>query len=101
MLNTPWGGIEVSDAHVHFFSPAFFRSLAEQKGSRDVGSLLGCEVPESSEDLADRWVIELNHNNVRSAVLIASTPGDVESVGIALNRHPDRFYSVAMLNPLT
>lgn len=100
MMTTPWGEIEVSDAHVHFFSPAFFQSLAEQKGSNDVGSILGWEVPESSEYLADRWVVELNHNNVQSAVLVASIPGDVESVGIAVERHPERFHSVVMLNPL-
>ena len=105
MINTPWGEIEVSDAHVHFFSPPFFHSLAEQTGSNDVGSgdvgvKLGWEVPESSEYLADRWVIELNHNNVQSAVLVASIPGDVESVGVAVERHPERFHSVVMLNPL-
>ncbi len=58
MMTTPWGEIEVSDAHVHFFSPPFFHSLAEQKGSDDVGSILGWEVPESPEYLADRWVVE-------------------------------------------
>ncbi|HEX4134111.1 MAG TPA: amidohydrolase family protein [Bryobacteraceae bacterium] len=104
MMTTPWGEVEVSDAHVHFFSPAFFQSLAEQKGSEtsvsDVGSMLGWDVPESSEYLADRWVIEMNHNNVGSAVLVASIPGDVESVGIAVERHPERFHSVVMMNPL-
>lgn len=103
MMTTPWGDIEVSDAHVHFFSPAFFHSLAEQKGAPDsgaIGSILGWEVPGSSEYLADRWVVEMNHNNVRCAMLVASIPGDVESVGIAVERHPERFHSVAMLNPL-
>lgn len=100
MMTTPWGEVAVADAHVHFFSPPFFSSLAEQKKTNDVGAILGCEIPASSEDLADRWVIELNHNNVASAVLIASIPGDVESVGIAVERHPARFHSVAMMNPL-
>jgi hypothetical protein len=68
-MNTPWGEIEVSDAHVHFFSPAFFSSLAEQKGGADVGALLAWEVPESPEFLADHWVVELNHNKVQSAML--------------------------------
>jgi len=101
MMTTQWGEIEVSDAHVHFFSPPFFHSLAEQKGADDVGSILGWEVPESSEYLADRWIVELNRNSVRSAVLVASIPGDVESVGVAVERHPERFHSVAMMNPLT
>jgi len=103
MIATPWGDIEVADAHVHFFSPEFFRSLAEQKGSKnssDVGSILGWETPESCEYLADRWVIEMNHNGVDSAVLIASAPGDVESVATAVDRHPERFHSVVMMNPL-
>jgi uncharacterized protein len=100
MIATPWGEIEVADAHVHFFSPAFFQSLAEQKNTPEVGSLLGWEVPETSEYLADRWVIELNNNGVDKAVVIGSIPGDVESVGIAVERHPERFHSVVMINPL-
>jgi hypothetical protein len=31
-----------------------------------VGSLLGWEVPESSEYLADRWVVEMNHNTSKA-----------------------------------
>ncbi len=100
MIATPWGEIEVADAHVHFFSPPFFQSLAEQKNKPDVGSLLGWEVPESSEYLADRWVVELNHNGVDKAVIIGSIPGDIESVGIAVERHPERLHSVVMINPL-
>jgi hypothetical protein len=99
MLNTSWGDIEVSDAHVHFFSPAFFHSLAEQKGVDEVGPLLGWELPESAEYLAERWVVELNHNKVDSAMLIASIPGDIESVGTAVELFPERFHSVTMINP--
>ncbi len=103
MINTPWGEIEVADAHVHFFSPAFFHSLAEQKGANqvnDVGSLLGWEVPETSDYLAERWAIEMDRNGVDRAVLIGSIPGDVDSVGVAVERHPERFRAVTMLNPL-
>ncbi len=100
MMTTPWGEVAVADAHVHFFSPPFFSSLAEQKKTDNVGDILGWDIPSSSEDLADRWIIDLNHNNVESAVLIASIPGDVESVGIAVERHSARFHSVAMMNPL-
>jgi hypothetical protein len=100
MISTPWGEIQVADAHVHFFSPPFFHALAEEKNRPDVGSLLGWEVPETSEHLADRWAVELNHNGVDKAVLIGSIPGDVESVGIAVGRRPDRFHSVVMIDPL-
>jgi len=103
-MQTPWGDIEVLDAHAHFFSPAFFHAVAEQKGGHhtpaEIGQTLGWQVPESSEYLADRWVVELNHNGVAGAMLIASTPGDVESVGVAVDRHPERFHSVLMVNPL-
>jgi predicted TIM-barrel fold metal-dependent hydrolase len=100
MIATPWGDLNVADAHVHFFSPAFWQSLADQKKSADAGALLGWEIPESSEYLADRWVIELNHNGVDGAVVIGSIPGDIESVGIAANRHSERFRSIVMVNPL-
>lgn len=100
MTSTPWGDIEVSDAHVHFFSPPFFHSLAEQKNVDNVGPLLGWEVPESAEYLAERWVVELNHNGVDSAMLVASIPGDVESVGTALELFPERFHAVTMMNPV-
>jgi predicted TIM-barrel fold metal-dependent hydrolase len=99
-MTTPWGEIEVSDAHVHFFSPAFFESLAQQKGVAEVGTLLDWQVPESSEYLADRWVVEMNHAGVSLSVAIASIPGDIESVGVAVDRHPERFRGVVMVNPL-
>jgi predicted TIM-barrel fold metal-dependent hydrolase len=101
VIETPWGEIEVADAHVHFFSPAFFDSLAAQKGiSADaVSTALGWNVPESLEYLADRWVVELNHKKVERAILIGSIPGDIESVGFAAERHPSRFRSIVMSNP--
>jgi predicted TIM-barrel fold metal-dependent hydrolase len=101
VIATPWGDLKVADAHVHFFSPAFFEALASQKGvpAEEVGTALGWNVPESNEYLADRWVVELNHNGVDCAVLVGSIPGDIESVGLAAERHPTRFRSVVMVNP--
>jgi uncharacterized protein len=102
MIKTPWGDVEVSDAHMHFFSPAFFKSLGEQKGvPQNPCAALGWDLPQSSDDLADRWVVEMNHHGVDSGVLIGSVPGDVESVADAVDRHPSRFHSVVMMNPLT
>ncbi len=99
MIETPWGEIEVADAHVHFFSPEFFRTLTQQKGE-DVGPLLGWEIPESAGALSDSWAVEMDHRGVGSAVLVASTPGEIESVAIAAERHPDRFHPVVMMNPM-
>jgi predicted TIM-barrel fold metal-dependent hydrolase len=92
--------IQISDAHVHFFSPAFFRALAEQKKVPEVGSLLGFDIPESCEALADRWVAEMDLRNISQAMLIASIPNDAASVNAAVARHPSRFSSVCMVNPL-
>ena len=100
MIDTPWGGIKVADAHVHFFSPPFFKALADQKHSNEVGSLLGWETPATAEALAQRWHAELDAQQVGSAMLIASTPGDVESVGTAVDMFPERFHSVLMVNPV-
>jgi predicted TIM-barrel fold metal-dependent hydrolase len=99
MALTPWGEIAIADAHVHFFSPAFFRTLAEQKGTPDVSALLGWDAPQSSEDLADRWVAELDRNRITRAMLIASIPNDTTSVGAAVEKYPDRFTAVYMANP--
>ena len=92
--------MEIADAHMHFFSPAFFRSLADQKKVPEVGSLLGWEVPESPEALAERWVAEMDRHNIVHAMLIASIPNDAASVEAATARHPERFSSVCMVNPL-
>jgi predicted TIM-barrel fold metal-dependent hydrolase len=91
---------EIADAHLHFFSPAFFRTLADQKKVPEVNSLLGWDLPDSSEALADRWVGEMDRNNVSQAMLIASVPGDTASVEAAVARHPSRFGAISMVNPL-
>lgn len=105
MIDTPWGEIQIADSHVHFFSPAFFNAVAEQKKTRgigpaEIGTMLGWDTPASPEELADRWAGEMDIHGVGTAVLIASTPGDVESVGIAVERHPGRFHSLLMVNPM-
>jgi hypothetical protein len=91
---------EIADAHVHFLSPAFFRSLADQRKVPEVNSLLGWDLPDSSEALADRWVGEMDRNGVAQAMLIATIPGDTASVDAAVARHPGRFGAVSMVNPL-
>ncbi len=102
-MNTAWGEIPVTDAHVHFFSHAFFSTLSKQKGDsmESVAKILGWEMPgEQPEDLAARWVEELDRNAVARAGLIASIPGDENSVAAAVSRFPDRFYGCFMLNPI-
>jgi predicted TIM-barrel fold metal-dependent hydrolase len=96
----------IHDAHCHFFSTRFFEALTREKFGADTGgpadavtTLLGWEPPGAPEDLADRWVAELDANGVSRAALIASIPGDESSVAAAVTRHPDRFVGFFMLDP--
>lgn len=100
-MRTPWGELEVRDAHVHFFSNRFFTLLT---GGRDAGAVaaeLQWEAPpEDPAGLAGRWIEELDRHEVASAALIASMPGDEESVAAAVARYPERFHGQFLINPL-
>src|SRR5216684_536532 len=101
-METPWGDLAVADAHVHFFSHRFFAALAEQKKATldSIQTSLGWQLPaENPEQLADVWIQELDRHGVAKAALIASVPGDHNSVMAAVQRFPQRFYGYAMVNP--
>ena len=84
----------IADAHIHFFSHRFFSALP---GSES----LSWELPgPDSVELARRWVGELDRNHVDRAALIASVPGDEDSVTAAIAEYPDRFFGYFMCNPL-
>jgi predicted TIM-barrel fold metal-dependent hydrolase len=91
----------ICDAHVHFFSPQFFATLAAQKGvaAPDAIAALAWDDPISVDALADRWVAELDGRHVSRAAIIASVPGDESSVAGAVARHPSRFVGFFMLDP--
>jgi len=101
-MQTPWGEFPVSDAHVHFFWHAFFSSLAAQSGRPldEVGRILGWRIGHSCEELAEAWKDELDKYGVAKAALIASIPGDEDSVAAAVSLFPERFYGFFMVNPL-
>lgn len=102
-METPWGSLPVCDSHIHFFSHRFFSSLAEQKqvSVEALEPLLGWQIPDSNPaHLADIWNQELDRRGVSRAALIASIPGDYESVLTAVARHPKRFRGYMMVNPL-
>lgn len=103
-MQSPWGEIEVQDAHAHLFSRGFFEGLAGQKGASDVDAMiasLGWDAPPTSNrELAHRWVEELDRHGVAKSVLMASLPGDEASAGDVVRAFPDRFYGFFMLNPL-
>ncbi len=95
----------ICDAHVHFFSPAFFDALGAQKGLpperrvEAVTETLAWDPPGSVAALADRWREELRAQGVARAVLIASTPGDEAAVAAAVAAHPAEFVGFYMLDP--
>ena len=102
-METPWGALAVSDAHIHFFSHRFYAALAEQKKAPvdSLAPVLGCQLPtEDPKHLADTWVQELDRHGVSKAALIASLPGDQESVIAAVRAFPQRFYGYMMVNPV-
>jgi len=98
--------VPVCDAHCHFFSSRFLEILAKDR--RDIApgdhaavisTLLGWDPPGPPDALADRWVAELDRQDVARAAVIASIPGDEESVAAAIARHPSRLVGFFMLNP--
>ena len=101
-MRSPWGEIDVCDAHVHFFSHGFLSALARQASGtvEGIAGKLGWKVPPPEpEALADVWVKELDRHGVRRAALIASVPGDEASVVAAVRSHPERFFGYFMVDP--
>ena len=97
----------ICDVHCHFFSSRFLEILVKSNRERlpaaehsaVIAGLLGWEPPNTAEDLADRWVRELDLHSVSRAALIASIPGDEDSVSIAVAKHPTRFVGFFMFDP--
>jgi uncharacterized protein len=86
----------ICDGHLHFFSPSFFAGLGADKKAI---AALGWEHPDSVEALAARWVQELDTHRVEKAALIASLPGDADSVAKAVALNSSRFTGFFMLDP--
>ena len=95
------------DVHCHFFSSRFLELLTTglpglpvDGRAAAVTARLDWDDPGSVDALADRWVAELDRHGVSRAALIASIPGDEESVAGAVRRHPTRFVGFFMFNPV-
>ena len=96
----------ICDAHCHFFSSRFLEILTKDRRDLPAGdragaaaALLGWDPPGTPEALADRWIAELDTHGVTRAAVIASVPGDEESVAAAVARHPSRLVGFFMFNP--
>ncbi len=95
----------LNDAHCHFFSTQFFRTLGKKlpdvagDAAVELPARLGWVAPGSDTELGDRWITELDQHGVTRAILIASVPGDEASVAAAASRHPTRIVGAFMFNP--
>lgn len=98
--------MKINDAHCHFFSSRFFETLAGHMTEPPVNPALvlpeklGVDPPGTPEELAARWIAELDANDVRRAAIIGSVPADEPSVGAAVRLYPDRFVGYFMLDPM-
>ena len=92
--------LRICDAHCHFFSARFLELLTQSSQAAAVSSQLGWDPPGTAEELADRWVAELDRHGVARASLIARIPGDEQSVAAGVRRHPSRFVGFFMFNPI-
>lgn len=106
--STPFGDIELFDAHVHFFSQGFFRTLAGQgthlSGDADpmgrVASMTGWTMPpEDPAEFAGSWIEEFDRHGVEGGMLMSSVPGDESSVAVAVASWPRRIAGGFFLDP--
>jgi len=101
--------LEVWDAHVHFFSFNFFKTLIRMKKSEtplseefaNLREKYGIETPPVSPvQLARRWIEEMEKYGISKLVLFASIPEDTLSVSTAISAFPDKFIGFFTVNPL-
>ena len=94
------------DSHCHFLTTRFFEALARERNGQaepdgdQVARDLCWDPPGTADALADRWEKELDRHKVSRAALIASIPGDEDSVAAAIRRHPRRFVGFFVINPV-
>ena len=97
----------VNDGHCHFLSRRCIEVLGREKYGQGasisvegIASEIGCQAPGAPDALANVWCAELDRQHVSRAALIASAPGDEDSVAVAVSEHPNRFVGFFMCNPV-
>jgi uncharacterized protein len=105
---TPFGEIEILDAHTHFFSRKFIETLIGQSPqlSREADPIGRAEQltgwtmpPVDPAELAAVWRAELDRHKITAAMMMASVPGDERSVADAVAAFPDRIAGAFMFDP--
>ena len=102
------GLYKIFDAHVHFYSNAFFKFLVKQKPNRadintelrNIASKGHIEIPgEDPEQLAKRWIDIIDKWKLERLMLFSSIPGDEESIVKAVKAFPTRFSGIFAIDP--
>ena len=105
---TPFGDIEVFDAHTHFFSHRFFSTLIGQSPSLNqeadpmarAAALTGWTMPPTDPaELAVAWKDELDRQQIAAAMMMASVPNDEDSIAAAVAAFPTRIFGGFFLDP--
>lgn len=105
---TPFGELEILDAHAHFFSQRFLETLISQSPvlSQETdplaraATLTGWALPPADPAvLATSWKDELDRHEIAAAMLMASVPGDEDSIAAAVAAYPERIFGGFFLNP--
>lgn len=105
---TPFGDIEVLDAHTHLFSRRFFATLISQSPTLSkeaeplarVGEITGWTMPPNDPaEFASRWKDELDKHQISAAMMMASVPNDEESIAAAVAAFSDRILGGFFLDP--
>lgn len=96
----------VFDAHVHFFGREFYAFQTTLIAREDPETILGrvraggIEVPgPDAKAHAARWIAELDRNRIDRAVLFASAPTEIKTVGEVAALHPRRLFPYTIVNP--
>lgn len=102
------GLFKIFDAHVHFYSNAYFRFLVKQKTNRlDINTELRnlaakghIEIPgEDPVQLAKRWVEIIDKWKIERLLLFGSMPGDEDSIVKAVQAFPTRLSGFFTVDP--
>jgi hypothetical protein len=105
---TPFGDIEVLDAHTHFFSHHFFATLLAQSTSLSqaadpfarAAELTGWTMPPADPaEFAATWKDEFDRQQIAAAMMMASVPNDEDSIAAAVTKFPQRIIGGFMLDP--
>lgn len=96
-------GIRVIDSHAHYLSYAVIKGWAvkEDRMERRIQTrtdITTVDLPKPDEDLAKRWVTELDKYGIeRIGMMVGSEAW--EEFSEAMKRFPNRFYGYANINP--